>query len=180
MANYNYSSAAEVVAYTRHYLDGQTSFNSTTRPTGTEVRAFLERASNVLNLALAAQGLSVPVTQAQAKFACDDWVTTRAAQMVELTQRGTGYSEADGSRIAGLRSLQDDANKFAAQNRLGFIRLGVTVGHTMSEGLEFTGLDVQSNRADPDDTSLEQPSFWRGQFDDSSGTGAYGLGDDDE
>lgn len=168
----SYSTAAEVLAYTRHLLDGQTSFNSTTRPTGTELTTFINRASGVLDVALQTVGLSTPITNTTAKLACDDWVTSRAAQMVELTQRGTGYSEMDGSRIAGLRGLYEDAALFARSNRLGFVNLGVTVSHAVSDGLSFTGMTAPADRADPDDSSLAQPSFWRGQFDDS------GLGDD--
>ena len=36
----------------------------------------------------------------------------------------------------------------------------------LSDGLQFTGLEVRANRADPDDTDLRQPRFERGQFED--------------
>ena len=40
----SYASVAEVTAFTRHLLDGQSAFNSTTRPTVTELEKFIDRA----------------------------------------------------------------------------------------------------------------------------------------
>jgi hypothetical protein len=163
----SYSSTSEVKAFTRHLLNGQTAFNSTTRPTSTELEKFIDRASGVLNLALAAGGFtpSVVYVNSTTKLACDDWTTARAAEYAELTHRGVGYSDAEGSRTAGFRNLHKSANEFVAANSLGFVRLGVTQAYKMSDGLAFTGLDAQSERVDPDNSSLEQPKFTRGQFD---------------
>ena len=41
----SYSSIAGIVSGTRHLLDGQTTFNSTTIPTVTEVEVFVDEAS---------------------------------------------------------------------------------------------------------------------------------------
>lgn len=163
----SYSSTAEVKAYTRHLLNGQTAFNSTTRPSGTELEKFIDRASGVLNVALAQAGFVTANVRANstAKLACDDFVTVRSAEYVEITQRGTGYSDAEGSRTAYFGRLYKSANEFVSMNTLGFIRLGVTQTNKLSGGLTFTGLDAQSQRSDPDDTSLEQPFATRHQFD---------------
>lgn len=160
----SYSSVGEVLAFTRYLLGGQTTFNTTTQPTATEVQKFIERASNVLDVALSGQGITTPVNVATARGACDDWVTARAAEYVELTQRGAGYSDAEGNRHSAFRNMHKAAADFAKENKLGFVRLGVTAGHGLSEGLQFTGQTAQADRADPDDTSLEQPMFKRNLF----------------
>ena len=167
----NYSSEAEVTAFTRHLLDGAVAFNSTTRPTSTEVGTFLTRVCGVLDVALAAAGLAVPITQTTAKLACDDWVTAHTAEYIELTQRGVGYSDGEGTRTAAFRNLQKSAMDFAKENRAGFINLGVTTisGSALSDGLSFTGLDAVSDRADPDDAALAQPKFTRSLFDSQDG-----------
>lgn len=177
----SYSSVAEVVSFTRHLLDGAATFNSTTQPTATEVEKFIDRASGVLNTALSVVGLSTPITNSTAKLACDDWVTARGAEYTELTQRGVGYSEGEGSRVSGFRNLYTSATKFASEMRLGFIRMGVSEAHTASEGLQFTGLDAVSQRTDPSDGSLEQPMFSRDLFNDASKTrfNPQDEGDDD-
>jgi hypothetical protein len=164
----SYSSTSEVKAFTRHLLDGQSAFNSTTRPTGTELEKFIDRASGVLNLALAQGGFTPAhiIGNSTAKLSCDDWVTARASEYVEITQRGVGYSDGEGSRTSYFRNLVKSAEQFVSMNSLGFVRLGVAQGYKKSAGLTFTGLDVQADRSDPSDGSLEQPKFVRGQWDD--------------
>jgi len=164
----SYSTTSEVKAYTRHLLDGQTAFNSTTRPRATELEKFIDRASGVLNAALANVGLTIPISNTTAKLSCDDWVTAQSVKYVELTQRGVGWTEQDGSRINVFASLHKKALEFARENALGFKRLGAAVSHKASEGLKFTGEDATEERPDLDDTGLRQPIFRRGLFEDSS------------
>ena len=164
----SYSSTGEVRAFTYHLLDGQTTFNVLTRPNMTEVEKFIDRASGMLNLALAQKGLATPISNSTAKLACSDWVTDRVVEYVELTQRGVGYSDGEGSRVVGFRNLQKSANEFVDANRLGFIGLGVTQTRKASDGLQFTGLDAPYDRSDPNDGSLEQPKFTRTKFDEAS------------
>jgi hypothetical protein len=160
----SFSSAAEVTAFTRHLLDGQSAFNSTTRPTVTELEKFIDRASGLVNVALARAGFtpSSIYENSTAKLTCDDWVTNYAARYVELTQRGTGYSESEGGRLPAFE--MGTADEFVNSNKLGFIQLGISQSRKMSAGLAFTGLTVQSERTDPDNTSLEQPVFTRNMF----------------
>ena len=178
----SFSSTSEVLAFTRHLLNGQASFNSTTRPSLTEVEKFIDRASGVLNNALLAAGFapSSVIANSTAKLACDDWVTMRGADYVELTQRGTGYSEDDGSRIKAFRSLYSDAAQFVKMIRPGLVEGGITQSAKLSDGLQFTGLTAQVDRTDPDDKTLEQPLFTRSQFDDTSTTRFNDFDDRDD
>lgn len=163
----SYSSTSEVKAFTRHLLGGQSAFNSTTRPTATEVEKFIDRVSGYLNVALWKIGFDPTSIRANstAKLSCDDWVTARSAEYVELTQRGTGYSDDEGSRTGVFRNLYTAADKFVDEMVLGWKYMGVAVSHPVSAGLAFTGLAAQDNRADPSDSSIVQPHFRRGQFD---------------
>ena len=163
----SYGSVADVTAYTRHLLDGQSAFNSTTRPTVTEVEGFIDRASGVLNNCILGAGFSPSdiSSNSTAVLALDEWVVTRAARMVELTQRGTGYDGSEGSRLAGFDSMIDEACEYVSKMTAGWKEQGITVSKPTSEGLEFTGLDEHDQRADPDDSTREQPKFRRGKFD---------------
>ncbi len=163
----SYSSTGEVKAFTRHLLAGQSNFNSTTRPTLTDLEHFIDRVSGVLNVSLAQSGF-LPTNfrvNSTAKLMGDDWVTTQAVKYTELTQRGTGYSEADGSRIGAFNGLYKAAADFIDANKLGLQRIGVPQTFKLSDGLQFTGLDAKSMRADPQDDTLAQPDFSRNQFD---------------
>ena len=163
----SYSSTGEVKAFTRHLLAGQTNFNTTTRPSLTDLEKFIDRASGVLNVALSQSGFRPADFRVNttAKLIGDDWVTNQAVKYAELTQRGTGYNEQDGSRIASFNGLYKAAADFINANKLGLQRIGVTQTYKLSDGLQFTGLDAVAYRSDPEDTTLEQPSFTRNQFD---------------
>src|SRR5512145_717779 len=136
----SYSSAAEVTAFTRHLLDGQSAFNSTTRPSLTALEKFVDRASGVLNVALEGAGITSPITNSTAKLLCDDWVTMQASMYVEMTQRGMGFGGEEGSRVSYFKGLYTRANEFVKENALGLKRMGVGVQNTVSAGLIFTGL----------------------------------------
>lgn len=162
----SFGTVAEVVSYTRHLLDGYTTFNSTTRPTVTDVEKFIDRASGVLNVAIASHGFNPSAVRSNstAKLACDDWVVQKATKYTEVTQRGTGYNADEGSRTAAF-SMERSAAEFVQQNALGFVYLGISQTYKASDGLQFTGITAQYDRSDPDDTSKEQPLFSRKAFD---------------
>jgi hypothetical protein len=161
----SYGSVDEVRAFTRHLLDGSAGFDQSTRPTLTEVEAFIARVSGVLNSAIASGGFDIPITQATAALACDDWVVTRAAAYVEMTQRGAGWSEQENPRINMLYRLHKDARQFVKDNAVGWKELGVSSSRDASQGFNFTALTPHSDRSDPDNTALEQPVFRRHLFD---------------
>ncbi|MCZ7544649.1 MAG: hypothetical protein M5R40_14510 [Anaerolineae bacterium] len=159
---HSYGSTAAVLAFTRHLLDGQSTFNSTTRPTLSEVEAFIDRASATLNLALAGVGLATPVTQPDARLACDEWVIARVVGLVELTRQAQGWSGEAGDRASdrasGFIGLHGPARAFAQANALAFKRLGCAVADATAQGLTFTG------EADPADPEAAQPRFHRDMF----------------
>jgi hypothetical protein len=95
----SYGSVDEVRAFTRHLLDGSAGFDTSTRPTLTEVVGFIDRVSGVLNSAIASGGFTVPISQATAVLACDDWVVTRAAAYVD-----TACTRTPGSSLRTTRS----------------------------------------------------------------------------
>lgn len=163
----SYGTLAEVLAFTRHLLDGEQAFTAFTRPTNTEVKAMIDRLSGVLNAALSAVGITIPITQATAKLACDDWVVTKAVAYVEYTSRLTGGEGGDNNRPNTFLRIYKDAKEFAESMRIGFVNLGVGVTRATSAGLQFTGQTAHEDRADPDDTSLEQPIFTRRSWDDA-------------
>lgn len=163
----SYSSVTEVTAFTRYLLQGQTAFNSTTHPLLTDVEKFIDRASSHLNVALTGAGFvpSSVYVNSTAKLLMDDWVTQRATEYVELTQRGVGFNEQENDRWTAYRNMPQAAEKYVKMIGLSLKRLDVTVAHPTSEGLTFTALDEHSQRVDPDNTSREQPKFRRGLFD---------------
>jgi len=160
----SYASVADVLAVTRHLLTGGATFDADTVPTLTEVEAFIDDCSSLLNDAIAAFGFTVPISTAGPKRSCDLWVRTKAAAMVELTQRGEGFGEEESSRYGAFWNLFDDAYEFVGKYAEGWKQQGVTVSDATSDGLAYTGMLVHSERTDPTVTTREQPLFRRRQF----------------
>ena len=163
----SYSSVDDVTALTRHLLDGADAFGGDTRPTLAEVEGFIDEASGNLNLAYWESGFDPAniTANSTAKLPADSWVRSMAAQLVELTQRGAGWSDAENTRSGFLAGLYGDACEFVKRQSMGLKRLGITVTDPVHQGLTYTAFDKHSERSDPDNTSLEQPKFRRGQFD---------------
>lgn len=165
LAANSYGSVAEVLALTRHLMDGAATFDATTRPTLTEVEKFIDRVSAILNTYLAAEGFAIPVTQSDAALALADWTVARAVMWVELTQRGAGYSDIEAGRTGGFMGIHKDARKFVMDNAAGWERLGATRTYAASTGLAFTAMKTHAERTDPDVTTREQPVFRRHKWD---------------
>lgn len=166
----SFSSVSEVLGFTRWFLDGQSAFNAGTRPTLTEVEKFIDRASALLNVAIDANStLSASdithtdvYNNAVTKLACDDWVTQQAVKYVHYTSRNTAIFSDQNETFK-----MDSAAEFVEMMALGFSR-DISGESELSNGLQFTAMDIQSNRADPVDSSKEQPKFTRGLFDNNS------------
>lgn len=146
----SYGSVEAVRALTRHLLDGAATFSATTRPTLTEVEDMIDRWSAVLNVALINREVTTPVAaDSLARLVCDQWVIRQAAAEVELTQRGTGWSADEGSRIQALQ--MDNAAAVAQSVAAALWQAGLLARGNAHDGLSFTGTSVAV--------------FTRGQFD---------------
>ena len=164
----SYSSVADVEALTRHIsTDG--GFDVNTTPTLLEVESIIDDCSALLNVAIAGFGFNVPVTQADAKRACDLWVRAEAVALVEGAQRATGFDgESNTNRAEWFRAYFPMAKAWVEEQVDGWTGLGLTQSNPASDGLAFTGLLKHSERSDPKNTTYEQPRFrrrqWGGRF----------------
>jgi hypothetical protein len=93
-----YGTVAGVAAYVRRLANSSAMFDATTRPTLTEVEAFLDQCSDVLNGWLVRSGYVIPVTQPDAVRVLARYANLGAAGHVELSQRAGGYDAEDENR----------------------------------------------------------------------------------
>jgi len=161
----SYGSVDGVAAFTKHLLDGEEDYSPGTVPTKIEVESFIDRASGILNNVIIGKGVLPANVKANstAKLALDDWVINYATRQVELTKAGGGWEDNEGSRLDGF-SVKD-ADEYIEMLMKGWKELGIVVTEAASVGLHFTGLDPHKDRADPGNTSIEQPLFRRHKFD---------------
>lgn len=161
-----YSSTSEVKVFARYLLDGESGFNSTTRPTASEVDEIINGVSGAVNVALRGEGLSDSSLRSNSTASgfVSDWVRAKTVELVELTQLGPSLESEGGNRSAAFRGLFEEARQFVESHSLAFKRMGVTVTDRASQGLYFTGFKPHADRSDPDDSTLRQPFFERGLF----------------
>lgn len=164
----SYSSLAAVTPFVRYMLKGEPTFTDATLPTKTEVEGMIDDVSGVLNAALSGGGFTVPFNSTNANstavLSCDNWTKFEVASQVEATQIGPGLGDLEGSRVEMFKRMNVRAIEFVESFSLGWKYLGAAVGVQASDGLQYTGLKARDQRADPDDVTLEQPSFRRHKF----------------
>lgn len=167
----SYSAVADIVPFTRDLLEGESSFNSTTIPTATEVESLIDEISGVLNVSLRKAGFAPSDITANSttKLSCDSWTRGVAVQYVEITHAGVGFGGGEDGRVGFLDNIYQTADDFVQMAMLGFKREGISVSNQAHDGLTFTATTKHANRADPDNTSLEQPKIRRGMFDNNRG-----------
>ena len=97
-----------------------------------------------------------------ARLVCDQWVIRQTAAGVELTQRGTGWNEEEGSRLRALR--MDDGAAVAASAVRRAEQLGILV-EGAAEGSPSPAWNRNATGPTRFNTGYEQPLFVRRQFD---------------
>jgi len=146
----SYGTVAEVAAITPQYTSGG-SYGASTRPTETQVEKFIDRVSGILNVVLAGEGFGVPVTQADAKLALDEFVVEQAALLCHAANRAGIY--APGSEELGGRSpfaaIREEAAEFVRENAAGLERLGATRSRHASYGLACRTEDDAGETIEP-------------------------------
>jgi hypothetical protein len=154
----SYGSVAEVQALCKRYTSAG-SFDATTNPTSTQVEKMIDRVSGILNVLLAEAGFSIPVSQADAKLALDDFVVNQVVQLVGAANSHGPY--APGSemlkRATPGQIIMQEAEDFIGEHAVGFERLGAMRPYSATYGLECRDTD--------DDGDAIEPVFQRGMID---------------
>lgn len=121
----DYGSIAGVAAYVKRLTSAAGTFDTTTKPTLTEVEAFLDQASDTLNGYLARNRYVIPVTAARAIDVLARYANLGAAGLCELSQRSAGYSDEDNQRENKFLKLFEGAKDYIASGALAALGAGV-------------------------------------------------------
>jgi len=134
----SYGSVDEVEALTTRYLNSSGAYDATTQPTQTQVEKFLDRVSGILNVLLAEAGFAIPVEQADAKLALDDFSVDMAVQLCHATH-GAGPLAPGSEQLRGRlprAAIIEAAREFISDLADGLEQLGATRDRTITDGLE--------------------------------------------
>lgn len=132
----SYGSVAEVETLVGRYTaDGV--FSTATRPTATQVEKFIDRVSAVVNVLLAEAGFAIPVSQADAKLALDDFVVEQAALLCHAANGAGPYAPGSESlRGSPMKVVLREAEAFIGEHAVGLEFLGATRDRASTYGLQ--------------------------------------------
>jgi hypothetical protein len=124
------------------YTDG-------TRPTVEAVERFIDRISATLNALLAQAGFAIPVTNADAKLVCDEFVTESVVDLVDAVNRtGRFYRDRLGSK-SRWAMIREDAEEFIGEHAAGFEALGAERTYHLTYGLDYNDQDDAGDDIEP-------------------------------
>jgi hypothetical protein len=123
----SYGSVADVAGRSPGgYLNTSKTFDTTTNPTLTTVETYIDEISSVLNIALADQRFTVPVTQADSKKALGSLVNDLAADMCHASNSaGRFFSErALNSGLSAMAQIRKEIREWIESNAQGLEAIG--------------------------------------------------------
>jgi len=132
----SYGSVDDVAALVRRYTDAG-SFTGETRPAEADVEGFINRTSATLNVLLAEAGFAIPVGQADAKAALDDFVVNQAVQLAHAAN-GAGPYAPGNEKLRGSPAgiILSEAETFVMRHAAGLEALGATRTYAATYGLQ--------------------------------------------
>lgn len=154
----SYGDTGEVAKMEPRYANSSFLFDGTTRPTLATVESFTDQVSSIINIMLAGNGFSIPVSQTDALGALDLFVNMEVSSIVEgINGSGKfGPSGKKGGNKGRWAVLYEDVAGFLKGFSNGLESLGVTrSGAATLSGLGFMETDNQGDAVFPVRTRQE-------------------------
>jgi len=132
-----YGTVASVAALVGRYTSSG-EFTSSTRPSKADVQLFINQTSALLNVLLAEQGFSIPVTQADAKLALDSFVVNQVVQLCHAANGAGPYAPGSESLRGSspMKVMLREAEAFITVHAAGLEALGATRTRNLTYGLQ--------------------------------------------
>ena len=147
----SYGTAAGVAGLTPRYANTSATFDGTTRPTLTQVEAYIDQVSGIVNSYLAQEGFSVPITQADVTLALTMFVQEEVAAIVEGINNAGRFgptTKAPGKR-GRFAVITEDVKAFVEGNAYGFNLLGATRTKSALSGIAYRDADESGDDVTP-------------------------------
>ena len=146
----SYGSVTGVAGLVPRYTVGQT-FDTTTRPTATQVESYIDSVSGIVNSMLAQSGFTIPIANDSVKDALDLFVNDEVGSIAEgINGAGRfGPRATDGVIPNRFKLLFEDVKLFIVGNADGFERLGAARQFSFTSGLAFRDTDESGDATNP-------------------------------
>ncbi len=145
----DYGTVAEVEALTKRYTNSG-SFDGTTNPTSTQIGNFLVQLSSNLNVLLAGEGFTIPISSSVVKPMIDNIVVIYARDMVEFAN-SAGRFFTDKRLKSGniMRWIGMDLAEWIENNANGLEAAGAARSQTLAGGILAKTVDSDGNTIEP-------------------------------
>ncbi len=151
----SYGAATDVAVLTGKFTSSG-AFTTGTHPTLAQVEGWIDQVSATLNILLAKQGFTIPISQADCVLALKLFVVTAVADLVNYANSAGRFFQDKNMKTGPWQAIQKEAAAFIEKEAAGLEELGATRNHKMSAGLKTT------TKTDSGETI--EPAFDRRQF----------------
>jgi hypothetical protein len=144
----SYGAATDVAALTKRFTDAG-SYTTSTTPTLAQVENWIDQISAILNVLLAEQGFSIPITNPTTVLMLKSFVTTQVADLCNYANSAGRFFSEKGLKTGPWAAIQKDAAEFIAEHASGIEKLGATRTTSGLDALEFRETDDAGNDIEP-------------------------------
>jgi hypothetical protein len=146
----SYGSLSAVAALAPRYTNAG-DFDSNTRPTRAQVEEFINRASSTINVALAAAGFAIPITQADAKEAVAGIVIEAVVDLCHAANSaGRFFTEQALERgVSPMRAIRGEMSAWVEEQAEGLELLGATRTRASTAGILYRDTDEDGDGVGP-------------------------------
>ncbi len=144
----SYGSVAEVEALTPRWTAGGT-YTAASRPMLAQVEKFIDRVSGILNVLLAEQGFTIPVSQVDAKLALDQFVVAQTSDLCGYVNSAGRFFQDKNLGTSPWSAIFKEAEDFISEHADGLGLLGATRVRAGVTGLATLLTDDAGNPIEP-------------------------------
>ena len=144
----SYGAATDVAALTPRFT-ATGSYSTGTKPTLAQVEGWIDQVSAVLNILLAEERFSIPVTQSDCVLALKNFVATEVADLCNYANSAGRFFQNQQFQTGPWQAIQKEAAEFIGKHAAGFENLGATRTSTGVVGLAANLTDNSGNAITP-------------------------------
>ena len=151
LATNSYGSITETGALVRRWSGSAFDFNSGGFPDQTQIVSEMDQISAMVNICLAENGFSIPVTDAEVVLMLDGFVNKMSAEIANGMHGAGRFGPTSGKKDTRGKWLMimEDAKDFISMNAVGMERLGATRTFTVMSDVSYRSVDGSGDATHP-------------------------------
>jgi hypothetical protein len=144
----SYGAATDVAALTKRFTSAG-AYSTTTTPSLAQVEAWIDQISAILNVLLAEQRFSIPITDADIVLMLKNFVAMQVADLCNYANSAGRFFSEKGLKTGPWAAIQKDAAEFIEQHAVGMEKLGATRTTSGLDALAFCETDDAGDEIEP-------------------------------